>query len=111
MSDAVASRSFDKEALRRKYHEERDKRIRVEGTDQYIEIKGQLSHYLEDPYVPLQEREPLTDHVTVAYIGGGFSGLVAGARLVEKGIKDVRILEKGGDFGGTWYWNRYPGAQ
>ncbi len=111
MSEAVATRSFDKEALRRRYREERDKRIREEGTEQYIEIKEQLSHYLEDPYVPLKEREVLKDHVTVAYIGGGFSGLVAGARLVEKGIKDVRILEKGGDFGGTWYWNRYPGAQ
>ena len=111
MPDNVAARSFDKEALRRKYREERDKRIRHEGNDQYIEIKEQLSHYLEDPYLPFTEREPLNDHVTVAYIGGGFSGLVAGARLVEKGIKDVRILDKGGDFGGTWYWNRYPGAQ
>jgi cation diffusion facilitator CzcD-associated flavoprotein CzcO len=102
---------IDKEALRRRYAEERDKRLRADGNDQYIEIKEQLSHYLEDPYVPFKEREPLQDHVTVAYIGGGFSGLVAGARLVEKGITDVRILEKGGDFGGTWYWNRYPGAQ
>jgi len=102
---------IDKEALRRRYAEERDKRLRADGNDQYIEIKEQLSHYLEDPYVPFKEREPLQDHVTVAYIGGGFSGLVAGARLVEKGITDVRVLEKGGDFGGTWYWNRYPGAQ
>ena len=43
-------------------------------------------------------------------IGGGFGGLLAGARLREAGIDDVRIIEKGGDFGGTWYWNRYPGA-
>lgn len=100
-----------KDALRRRYAEERDKRLRADGNDQYIEIKDQLSHYLEDPYVPFSERDPVEDHVTVAYIGGGFSGLVAGARLVEKGITDVRILEKGGDFGGTWYWNRYPGAQ
>ncbi|MFM8819474.1 MAG: flavin-containing monooxygenase, partial [Phenylobacterium sp.] len=56
-------------------------------------------------------REPKTDHVEFAFIGGGFAGLVAGARLVEAGITDVRIIEKGGDFGGTWYWNRYPGAQ
>ena len=105
------SAAFDKEALRQKYREERDKRVRADGNDQYIEIKDQLGHYLEDPYVEKQEREPLTDHATVAYIGGGFSGLVAGARLAEAGITDVRIIEKGGDFGGTWYWNRYPGAQ
>ena len=103
--------SFDKEALKRKYREERDKRLRPDGNDQYLEIKGQLSHYLEDPYTPVEERAPKTDHVTFAFVGGGFAGLVTCARLVEAGIKDVRILEKGGDFGGTWYWNRYPGAQ
>lgn len=103
--------AVDKEALKKKYLEERDKRLRTDGNAQYLELKGQLAHYLEDPYTPLEEREPITDHVTVAFIGGGFAGLVTGARLKEQGINDVRIIEKGGDFGGTWYWNRYPGAQ
>lgn len=103
--------AVDKEALKKKYLEERDKRLRADGNAQYLELKGQLAHYLEDPYTPLQERDALTDHVTVAFIGGGFAGLVTGARLKEQGIEDVRIIEKGGDFGGTWYWNRYPGAQ
>lgn len=112
MSEVTQAKpAFDKAALRKKYREERDKRIRQDGNEQYVEIKEQLGHYLEDPYVPRKDRDPVTDHVTVAYIGGGFSGLVAGARLAEAGIADVRILEKGGDFGGTWYWNRYPGAQ
>jgi len=102
---------IDKEALRAKYAQERDKRVRTDGNDQYIEIKDHLGHYLDDPYVPQQARDALHDHVTVAFIGGGFSGLVTGARLAEAGISDVRIIEKGGDFGGTWYWNRYPGAQ
>ncbi|MDZ7684419.1 MAG: NAD(P)/FAD-dependent oxidoreductase [Gammaproteobacteria bacterium] len=100
----------DKEALKRKYAEERAKRLRPDGNDQYIELKGQLAHYLEDPYTPFVEREPITDHVTFAFIGGGFAGLVTGARFKEAGVGDVRIIEKGGDFGGTWYWNRYPGA-
>lgn len=111
MNTSAKPITIDKEALRRKYMEERNKRLRPDGNDQYIEIKGQLSHYLEDPYVPFKEREPKSDHVTFAFIGGGFAGLVTGARLVEQGIEDVRIVEKGGDFGGTWYWNRYPGAQ
>ncbi len=102
---------IDKEALREKYAEERAKRIRPDGNDQYIEFKGQLSHYLADPYTPFVEREPKRDHVTFAFIGGGFAGLVVGAKLKDAGISDVRIIEKGGDFGGTWYWNRYPGAQ
>jgi cyclohexanone monooxygenase len=103
--------TIDKDALRRKYAEERDKRLRPDGNEQYLQLKDQLAHYLDDPYTPVTEREPKTDHVTVAFIGGGFAGLVTGARLKEAGVDDVRILEKGGDFGGTWYWNRYPGAQ
>jgi cation diffusion facilitator CzcD-associated flavoprotein CzcO len=46
----------------------------------------------------------------VAVIGGGFSGLVTGARLKQAGVSDVRLIEGGGDVGGAWYWNRYPGA-
>ena len=102
---------MDKEALRRKYLEERTKRLRTDGNDQYLQIAGQLAHYLEDPYTPRVERAPKTDHVTFAFIGGGFAGLATCARLKEAGVADVRIIEKGGDFGGTWYWNRYPGAQ
>jgi len=101
----------DKEALRRKYLEERDKRLRADGNDQYLRLDGRLAHYLDDPYTQVSAREPRMDHVTFAFIGGGFAGLVTGARLVEAGVSDVRIIEKGGDFGGTWYWNRYPGAQ
>jgi len=105
------SQTIDKEKLRRKYMEERNKRLRADGNDQYIEVKGQLAHYLDDPYTPVTPRDPKTDHVTFAFIGGGFAGLATAARLTEAGIRDVRIIEKGGDFGGTWYWNRYPGAQ
>ena len=102
---------IDKDALKRKYAEERAKRLRPDGNEQYLQLKDQLAHYLEDPYTPRVERAPKTDHVTFAFIGGGFAGLVTGARLKEAGVDDVRIIEKGGDFGGTWYWNRYPGAQ
>jgi cyclohexanone monooxygenase len=109
--DRQRSPAIDKERLRKKYIEERNKRLRAEGNDQYIEVKGQLAHYLDDPYTPVTPRDPKTDHVTFAFIGGGFAGLATAARLTDAGIKDVRIIEKGGDFGGTWYWNRYPGAQ
>jgi cyclohexanone monooxygenase len=101
---------FDPDALRRKYREERDKRIRADGNEQYVEVKDAFAHYVEDPYVEPFTREPLTDAVDVVIVGGGFGGLLAGARLREAGIEDIRVIEKGGDFGGTWYWNRYPGA-
>jgi cation diffusion facilitator CzcD-associated flavoprotein CzcO len=102
---------IDRDALRAKYDQERDKRLRADGNEQYVQPTGQFAHYLDDPYVEPTPRAPLTDEVEVAFIGGGFAGLVTGARLKEAGISDVRIIEKGGDFGGTWYWNRYPGAQ
>jgi cyclohexanone monooxygenase len=103
---------FDPDALRAKYREERDKRVRTDGNEQYFEVKGDFSRYVDDPYVePGFTREPLTDAVDVLIIGGGFGGLLAGARLREAGVQRIRIIEKGGDFGGTWYWNRYPGAQ
>src|SRR5271166_2927292 len=102
---------FDPDALRAKYREERDKRLRPDGNEQYVEVKGDFSRYIDDPYVdPGFTREPLNDAVDVVIIGGGFGGLLAGARLREAGVRDIRVIEKGGDFGGTWYWNRYPGA-
>jgi len=107
----AAKPQINKEALLARYRAERDKRLRPDGNAQYIQIKDTFAHYLDDPYTPVKPREPKTDHVTFAFVGGGFAGLVTGARLVEAGVKDVRIVEKGGDFGGTWYWNRYPGAQ
>ena len=102
---------FDPDALRDKYRQERDKRIRPEGNEQYVEVTGKFAHFVDDPYVRRFERAPLHDAVDVVVIGGGFGGLLAGARLREAGINRVRIIEAGGDFGGTWYWNRYPGAQ
>ncbi len=101
----------DTAALRERYAAERDKRLRPDGNDQYLEFKGRFEPMLADPYTPRAERAPVRDHVTVAIIGGGFAGLLTGARLREAGVGDVRIVEKGGGFGGTWYWNRYPGAQ
>src|SRR4029077_10180687 len=97
-------------ALRRKYAEERDKRLRPDGNDQYLRLTGELAHYLDDPYTPRTERAAITDHRTVACVGGGFAGLVAAARLREAGV-DVRIIEKGGDFGGDWERKQEPRAQ
>jgi len=98
------------EELRERYKIERNKRLRNDGPEQYLEPTGRFAHLLEDPYTKIEDREPRKDEVTVAIIGGGFAGLCAGARLKEAGIKDVTIIEGGGDVGGVWYWNRYPGA-
>lgn len=101
---------FDPEALHRKYLAERDKRL-TQGARHYIEVKAEFSRYVDDPYVePGFTRAPVFDEVEFAVIGGGFGGLLMAARLREAGFESLRMIETGGDFGGTWYWNRYPGA-
>ena len=102
---------FDPDALAKKYRIERDKRLRQDGNDQYQEISGEFSYFAEDPYINKElERDPSEDEVEVLIVGGGFGGMLAAVRLREAGIDNFRIIEKGGNFGGTWYWNRYPGA-
>jgi cation diffusion facilitator CzcD-associated flavoprotein CzcO len=101
----------DMQVFHVKYATERAKRLRPDGNDQYLQLSGRFSHMLEDPFADRLEREPRRDHVTFTFIGGGLAGLMTGARLKEAGVSDVRIVEGGGDFGGTWYWNRYPGVQ
>ncbi len=106
-----AAPGFDPAELRAKYRRERDKRLREDGIGQYTAICGDLARFLDDPQAGgVAKREPLTDEVEVLVVGGGFGGLLAGARLRQAGVQDVRIIDKAGDFGGTWYWNRYPGA-
>ena len=103
---------FDPEALRQKYRHERDKRIRTDGEAQYIEASAEFAHYAdEDPYATDLERDPMTGEPDVVIIGAGFSGLMTAARMRERGVSNFLVIESGGDFGGTWYWNRYPGAQ
>ncbi len=108
---APETTALDTEALRRKYEAERIKRLRSDGNSQYVAISGRYAHYLDDPYVePGFTRDPITREMDVLVVGGGFGGLLAAARLRAAGYDDLCIIEKGGDFGGTWYWNRYPGA-
>jgi cation diffusion facilitator CzcD-associated flavoprotein CzcO len=106
----VATTEIDRDALRVRYRAERDKRLRPDGNDQYLEPSGRFADLLDDPYTERVEREPCDDEVTFAFIGAGWAGLCAGARLKETGVDDVHLIDGSGDVGGTWYWNRYPGA-
>ena len=109
--DSPVDSPVDTDALRRKYEAERQKRVRADGNAQYVATTGRHAHYLDDPYVePGFRREPITRNMDVLVVGGGFGGLLAAARLRAAGYDDLCIIEKAGDFGGTWYWNRYPGA-
>lgn len=99
---------IDTEALRAKYRAERDKRVREDGIDQYLELNN---HDLGDPYAdPNFSRAPVDKHVEFLIVGGGWGGQLIAANLIKAGISDLLLVEKAGDFGGVWYWNRYPGA-
>jgi cyclohexanone monooxygenase len=102
----------DLEALREKYRQEREKRLRPEGSKQYVELVDDFAGYYEtDPHSPPLVRDPISEDIDVAVLGGGFGGLLCAAYLKKAGVDDVRIIELGGDFGGVWYWNRFPGIQ
>ena len=103
---------IDIDALREKYLHERDKRLRPEGSQQYLELTGDFAEFSEvDPHTPVTPRAPITEDIEVAVLGGGIAGLLAGAYLKKSGVDDVHVIEMGGDFGGVWYWNRFPGIQ
>jgi len=109
---ALEPDDFDPEALRQKYREERDRRLRPDGIAQYIETKDRFDRYKDDPWVSGDPvREPVVAEVEMVVIGGGFGGLIAAARAREAGVQDIHVIDQASDFGGTWYWNRYPGAQ
>src|ERR1700722_2907158 len=96
------------EALRQRYREEQLKRIRPDGMAQWRELDEELDR---DPFVePGFTRDPVVENTTVVVVGGGFAGMLTAIDLKKHGIDDIRIVEKAGDFGGTWYWNRYPGC-
>jgi cation diffusion facilitator CzcD-associated flavoprotein CzcO len=104
---------FSPEALTAKYREERDKRLqlRPDGTAQYVDVSGIFADFARDPYVaPGYTRDPVVEEVDAVIVGAGFGGMMAAAELAKLGIRNIRIIDKAGDFGGTWYWNRYPGA-
>ena len=99
------------EEAREKYRIEREKRLRADGIRQYKELKGDYEEFDRDPYVePGFTRDAIVEEVDVVIVGGGFGGMIEAANLTKAGITNFRIIEKAGDFGGTWYWNRYPNA-
>jgi cation diffusion facilitator CzcD-associated flavoprotein CzcO len=97
------------DAAKARYEAERAKRLRDEGLSQYESLS---EHHLDrDPWAdPDFTRDPITEEVDVVVLGGGWAGMLTGINLVKRGITRFRILDKAADFGGTWYWNRYPGC-
>jgi cation diffusion facilitator CzcD-associated flavoprotein CzcO len=104
---------LDIPALRARYYAERDKRLNPKAGDQYRkEVPGELHDiYNSDPHMEVQPRAPLSEDLDVAILGAGFGGVMAGYYLTQQGVTNFRNIDHAGDFGGVWYWNRYPGIQ
>ena len=99
------------EEARERYRIEREKRLRTDGLAQFKEFKGEYAAFDRDPYVePGFTRDPVVETTDVVIVGGGYGGMLTAVNLLRRGITNFRIIEKAGDFGGTWYWNRYPGC-
>src|SRR5215510_11151814 len=106
------ARELDIPSLRERYRLERDKRVRGEGQQQYLRTQDDYAaSHVADPHMPLRTRASIAEDLDVAILGGGFSGLMAGVHLRNAGVHSFRHIEHAGDFGGVWYWNRYPGIQ
>jgi cation diffusion facilitator CzcD-associated flavoprotein CzcO len=93
-----------------RYRIERDRRLSA-GRDDVLQLRGEFDSYLADPHTQVVPREPVFDSVDVAVIGAGFAGLIAAIHAKHNGARSVRLIDKAGDVGGVWYWNRYPGVR
>lgn len=104
--------AIDIPALRVKYRQERERRLRSEGQSQYVRPTGEAgASYAADPHTAVAPREPVSEDLDVLVLGAGWGGIMAAYHLRQAGVTDFRNIDSAGDFGGVWYWNRYPGIQ
>ncbi|KAF2662350.1 FAD/NAD(P)-binding domain-containing protein [Lophiostoma macrostomum CBS 122681] len=101
-----------------RYNEERAKRLRNDGNNQYLEpsLSKDFQFFIDDPWAdPATVKDLETmfpDHsCKLLILGAGWGGLLYAIRMLDVGFQpeDIRIIDTAGGFGGTWYWNRYPG--
>lgn len=112
MSDVPSIEEIDREAMVEKYRVERERRLREHGDTDYVPPKGgAVADYSIDPHTEIAPREPIGKEIDVIVLGGGFGGVLASYYLMKQGVEDFHIVDTAGDFGGVWYWNRYPGIQ
>lgn len=111
-SNVPSADEIDIPALRAKYAQERDKRMSGKGQAQYVRpVGGVVEDYSRDPHKPVLPRNPIDEDIDVVVLGAGFGGILASYHLTRMGITNFRNIDTAGDWGGVWYWNRYPGIQ
>ena len=109
MTSTSESGHLSPEEIREKYRIEREKRLRSDGTAQFKTIAGEWADFGRDPFVdPNFTRDAVREETEVVIVGAGFGGMLAAHHLLKAGVTNFRMIDLAGDFGGTWYWNRYP---
>ncbi len=113
VTDLPPSEEIDIPAMKERYRQEREKRVQPALGEQYAPSSDHLTHdtYEHDPFTPVVPRDALSEEIDVAVLGAGFTGVIASYHLTQAGVTDFRVIDHAGNFGGTWYWNRYPGIQ
>lgn len=111
-SDTPKPEEIDISAMRERYRHERDKRLRTEGQNQYFRPTGEVAaNFSADPHTEVKARDPINEDIECVVVGAGWGGILAGYYLTKAGVTNFRNIDTAGDFGGVWYWNRYPGIQ
>jgi cation diffusion facilitator CzcD-associated flavoprotein CzcO len=104
--------TVDIPAMREKYRQEREKRLRPDGQTQYFRPTGKVvASYAADPHKPVEPRDPISEEIDVIILGAGWGGIMSAYHLSQAGVTNFRNVDSAGDFGGVWYWNSYPGIQ
>ncbi|KAM0326258.1 hypothetical protein ACHAQA_006855 [Verticillium albo-atrum] len=114
-----AETPLDFAAVQARYAQEKAKRIRPDAADQYVELtkSDRLQSLASDPWVDhaaLNAQAPSLRHgddIKVLILGAGYGGLLYAIHFIRQGFapSDIRLVDAAGGFGGTWYWNRFPG--
>ncbi|OLN97942.1 Neopentalenolactone D synthase 1 [Colletotrichum chlorophyti] len=124
------------ETVRLKYNDERDKRHHPDGLQQYVidlAASGKYKRFQADPWSQTRTTQETADHTdspsatnsgrmkvlkdgdscAFLIVGAGYGGILFAANLIKAGVapEDIRLVDTAMGFGGTWYWNRYPGLQ
>lgn len=116
--DDVGVKGVDALQAQQRYNEERAKRLRDDANEQFIDISlsEKFKQFQEDPWVDtttVKDAKTMfpNGHCELLILGGGWGGLLYAVRMIEAGVRpeNLRIIDTAGGFGGTWYYNRYPG--
>lgn len=110
MGDRDKNVAPDKGNILKRYALEKEKRNTDTTERRYTRMEGKFAHFQKDHNASFQERPAVELDVTAVVLGAGWAGIHAALNLKRAGVDDVCVIDKAADFGGVWYWNRYPGV-